>query len=71
MSSLNIEPTVIKRTLASPKMSKVRPLSPYMESGKGPVDVANPLLKYVSNKKDINDMVKNKDSSPLLDCLDE
>jgi hypothetical protein len=51
------------KTLASPKMSKVRPLSPYMNNrgADSPKVVASGqhLLKYAINRKDPSELVKS------------
>lgn len=49
------------KTLASPKMRKVRPLSPYMNNrGDSPKVVASGqnLLKYAINRKDPAELLK-------------
>ena len=51
---------VTKKTLASPKMSKVRPLSPYMnrDQPQGPASGQH-LLKYAIAKKDPSELLKS------------
>jgi hypothetical protein len=50
-----------KKTLASPKMTNVKPLSPYLAAANrqrlGGVPSANPLMRYSMNKKDPKDLI--------------
>lgn len=52
---------VQKKTLASPKMTNVKPLSPYLAAANrqrlGGVPSANPLMRYSMNKKDPKDLM--------------
>lgn len=59
-SGINLtDNVVVKKVLASPQMTKVRPLSPYMEQRKvGPGVGNSALLKYAANKKNPSEFVK-------------
>lgn len=66
--SPNMNSETQKKTLASPIMTRVKPLSPYLQAANrirvgtnnganASVPSSNPLMKYAVNKKDPNDLL--------------